>query len=597
MANRSFKVKYYFLVLAVFLFGSVFGEIEELSNDEKISLKTFLRVLFEDSEAGYVLFNKKPICIHGYFFNDPFRVDSENYKESIALKKGARVWKKINNKNSDTIIHISETKDPQIPGYAHVLVINKPLFHQVVNENLSLFQYILGPLTTSQKLLDALVVEDHPFHALLKYDKVLIGIILGFGTQNSIFESRMENIFEASDKENPPFLYANSIYREFEQEHLPFPSSFGFKTTQEEVKNYFENLVVSSQNLQEKKPNFIFGWHKEDVKNKKRIADLEETQDKIQKLLHSENFEINILEKLIGKNDFLKSRATNFSPTESINFKNYEINKVIAKGLWEFLQHDIHAYLPYFMEGMKNPDSITLKVDRLAYFSNYLTDYIEAKENLEKANSYFQSLNNSKDLQSVLLNKLYYKTIDVDENKITCKGSLVTVTYSIYSPLGHHISDGFHEEVNLKNTIPGFAHGVMGMHIGETREIFIHPSLAYGFDSSDLDKCIYLKATVTLEKVHNEGTLPEIKPLNLDFLLDAEVLKSREINYKNGLMAKGAMISSHLKKCKEIDTSVVRDYLMKFYHNKKEYEPTTQDEQGLINDVHWQIYFSTAGLQ
>ncbi len=583
-------MKYYFLTLAIFVISGVFGQTKPLSNVEKTSLKTFLRVLIEDSEAGYVLFDKKPVCIHAYYFKDPFCVSSENHREAVALREGALIWRKLKKENSDVIIHISQMEDPQIKGYAHVLVINVPLFHHVINENLSLFQYVLGPSASSDNLFNALIHEDQPFHALLKYDKVLIGILLGFGTQNSLYCSRVENIFEASDKEFPPFLSHNLIQREFDHEYLPCPPSFGFKTTKEEVDDYSEKLVISSQSLEEKKPNFIFGRLKDGIdktNNKKLISDLEDAQAKTQKLIRSENFDTTIIERITGRNDYLNSN-------KSIKLKKdkNEINKIIAKGLWELLKYDDYEHLPYFIKGIENPDAKDLNVERLAYFSNYLSDFIEAKENLETANVYFQLLDNNKEFQCIEPQKLFYKTIKIDENnKSVCKGPLVTLTYSIYSPLGHCLGHRFDEVINLKNTIPGFAHGVNGMLVGETREIFIHPSLAYGYDAYSLDKCIYLKAIVTLKGVHNEELLPKIKYLNIDFLLDPEVLKSQEINYRNALMVKGAIIASHLKKCKDIDLLQIKDYLNKFYSNNEPHWPTTQAEQDLINHVHRTIYW------
>ncbi|HEY4832604.1 MAG TPA: hypothetical protein VIH61_08620, partial [Waddliaceae bacterium] len=172
-------MKLRFFLLAVLLSTSCFGQTRlNLSLEESAILRKFFQVLVEESEAGYVFFNKKPVCIHGYFYKDVFVVNSPVHRQAVALREGARLWRQLSDKNSDIIIHIAEKEDPNIPGYIHVLVINQPLFHHIVQSNLPLFQYILGPSVTSDNLLSALISENRPFHSLLKDDKVLIGEIL-----------------------------------------------------------------------------------------------------------------------------------------------------------------------------------------------------------------------------------------------------------------------------------------------------------------------------------------------------------------------------------------------------------------------------------
>lgn len=65
-------LKHLLLILTLLLFLSDFGKAGLFSEEEKTPLNVFLRSLTEDSEAGYVVFNKKPVCIHGYYVKDPF---------------------------------------------------------------------------------------------------------------------------------------------------------------------------------------------------------------------------------------------------------------------------------------------------------------------------------------------------------------------------------------------------------------------------------------------------------------------------------------------------------------------------------------------
>lgn len=588
----------HFLVIFILFFSSLFGDIEkvnynQLSKNEKYALKIFLLNLIEDSEGGYVLFNQKPICITGFEFKDPFCVDTERHQEAVALRAGSSIWKKLNKEHSDIIIHISQNIDPQIPQFTHILVINKPLFYTVVNKNLSLFQYVLGPSITPEKLFEKLVCEDQPFHALLKYDKTLIGIILGFGTENSLYASRVENIYESSNKENIPFLPSTLIQKEFNEEYLPFPPTFGFKTSKEEAETFLKRFTVSSPKLNKNKPRFVFGLLKDELENKKLIFDLEEAQNKIQELIESKYFEAEVFKKTLVKNLLNSSDQNKLNLNKKIN--THEIEKIIAKGILESLKDYDFEYFPYFLEGMQNLDLQNLEVERPAYFPHYVSNFIEAKENLKTANEYFQTLDNNKDVQCIEPLKLYYKTLKIDENhKKINHGSLVTLTYSIYSSLGQCLSQNSKVVINLKNTISGFAHGVQKMAIGETRKIYIHPSLAYNYDidSLSINKCCYLKAIVTLHEIQNEIPLSELKPINLDFLFDPEFIKRAQENYKNALRVKGATIAFHLKKSREINLSKIRDHIMKLYPGEV---TTTSEEQDLINNIHWNIYFNDNG--
>jgi len=100
----------------------------------------------EDSEVGHVLFNKKPVCITGYESKDLFNVWTLRHKEAVSLKEGVAVWKKISKSKSDISFHVTQNLDPQLSEYTHILVIDEPLFHETINKNISLFQYVLGIL-------------------------------------------------------------------------------------------------------------------------------------------------------------------------------------------------------------------------------------------------------------------------------------------------------------------------------------------------------------------------------------------------------------------------------------------------------------------
>ncbi len=576
-----------FLLFIYCLSSTCYCETKPLLEHTAI-LNQFFHILTNESEAGYVFYNKKPVCIHGYFIKDPFLVNSEVHKQAVALRAGSYAWKKLSHNNSDFLIQICDKEEPSIPGYFHILVINVPLFHQTVNENLSLFKYVLGPTTTSQKLLEAIESNQVTFHSLLKDDKVLIGEILGFGSVNSLYVSRIETIQEAFDKDIPPFKRCELLTKEHNEEYLPCQPSFGYRSVTEELNDLRGKIELSSKKLIENSPEFIFGWLKDSKKEQKSITELELTQDKIRKLISSPSFLETVLLKMTGQK-YLLNQSLNYK----LPIEKEKINHVVAKGIWESLKNHDYEYLIYFINGFNLEELPSFHINREAWFPDYLRIWIEGSENLRIANEFLSNIQNDCNFQCIVPQKLYYKITQNGYESDACQQSLVSLNYSIFSPEGHCLSQQQNTVLNLKNTISGFSEGIKGMKRGETREIFIHPSLAYGFETP-LEKSIHLKAVVTLNDFDpNSDPIPSLTFLDLTDLLNHEILYLRQEEYKKALGKMGSQICRHLSKCDEVDIQEIKNELMRFFQNKIVCH-TTQEEQDLINHVHWNIYYGSS---
>ncbi len=179
-----------------------------LSAEETAILESFFNTMVRQSEGGYVLYEKKPMCTHGYRIKNSFFGEYDSHRDSVSLREGAAVWKKFfQGKESQVIIHIYDQPDFLCNEWVHVLFINKRLFCQKVQENLALFQYVLGPNITPITLLESFLAPGSSLNDVLKGDKVLTGILLGYGTQNSLYVSRIEELQEAyySASEQVPF--------------------------------------------------------------------------------------------------------------------------------------------------------------------------------------------------------------------------------------------------------------------------------------------------------------------------------------------------------------------------------------------------------
>ncbi|CCB87902.1 FKBP-type peptidyl-prolyl cis-trans isomerase [Simkania negevensis] len=103
--------------------------------------------------------------------------------------------------------------------------------------------------------------------------------------------------------------------------------------------------------------------------------------------------------------------------------------------------------------------------------------------NLQIADSYLQKLKTMNDIHELVQNKLYYKII------IPGTGEAVK-DLSRSSPLISFKEKTINGEILSENTsgirlpfsevIAGLQNGLEGIRVGEKREIFIHPDLAYG---------------------------------------------------------------------------------------------------------------------
>lgn len=571
----------YFLIIR----GACFGQIHDLSVEQKAVLTVFVETLLKDTEAGYVILNQKPVCGEAYFSRDPLPVNSDAHKQSTAFRAGARVWKELVDSPSDTIIHICENEDPQLPRYIHLLVINISLFHQVVNENLSLFQYVLGPAVSSQSLLDALLSNQQTLYSLLKGDKVLIGIVLGYGKQNALYISRMENIQEAMDEDTPPFLPNVLTQLESNQEYLPFAPTFGFKSVTAEMNCIETQTTTSSPKLITKSPQFIFGWIKDSKSSQEIISGLEASQDLINASFLSPLTLDQVLQKF-GKKNYTSGKGSDVAIIPS------DINELMARAIWEVAQEYDAEYFPYFLAGMETLE-YQGQADRLARFPDYRRTFLEARANLKEADLLFEKLHLNPSFNILIPSKLCYRITKNGIGEIKGDGSHLSLSYSIFSPRDLCLATEKNIRVNLKNTIPGFVAGIKGMQIGETREIYIHPSLAYGFNTS-LDKCIFLRAVVQLHDIHDNREFDlNMSQYDLDFIKSNDHLRAVESNYKTAIIERAVDLARYLKKSDKLDLNRIKKHLASYHETRNVESPVlTEDERDLVNQIHWGIYFA-----
>lgn len=119
--------------------------------------------------------------------------------------------------------------------------------------------------------------------------------------------------------------------------------------------------------------------------------------------------------------------------------------------------------------------------------------------NLQMANSFLQKLEETPGVNEVVKHKLYYKVIKPGKGE-----SISNFTHSplisfkektLNGEILSEYSSGI--RIPLSETISGLQKGMIGIKVGEKREIFIHPDLAYGeFPKPESNSLVVIEVTL-----------------------------------------------------------------------------------------------------
>lgn len=605
-------LKLYFVLLALLVFNC---QAVEFSTQESQVLEKFFRAMIGNAEGGYVIYGKKPICIMGFHANDFFINENERHLESVYLREGASLLKKaaLTPSSDNILVHVYNQKDSSVKNTTHVLFVNKSLFLDTVRSNLPLFQYVLGPKITAEKLLDRLIDPKETFYDVLKNDKILIGIVLGFGTQNALYGSRIENVEDGLlGSDIVPFKNQLSKVEGVRGEFLksillrsskpPRASkvspSFSFHSLAEEMQSLMSEMDITSIKLATNNPSFVFGRLKNDKATEIFVEELENAQSQINALLAKENFLEQVLKIFYPREKIVVHLASD--PEQ--NFEKAEEERLpflVAANIWDLFEDEDTIYQEAFITGMQDAEKELTTGKKINYQEREeyekLGAYLKIKENLANTNEYFKSLSQDPSVHCLIPSKLYYSIIQNGSGLTFNNENRVLTHFLIKTPDDQILADTWMRDdpkkLNLSETIPGFAYGLNGMKIGEIRKIFIHPSLAYGLYTT-LDKGIYLTAWVQLLSFTNDKEVdpfPELKSLDLTVeispTIESDFLElKKEIAYNQGYH-----IWQHYKKSHLYTLSQILEKFSQFQAGEST-DITAEESQDLINRLHWNLY-------
>lgn len=470
------------------------------------ALEEFIQRQCLDSESGYVFFGSKPLAFGGASKYHAHLIDSSCHELDIKLRLGIKDWQKcsILSESDHFLLKIREDKDSY-----EVVSLNKKRILEVVQENLPLFQYVFGAKANPENIFSLLANGKDRFLPSILHNNAIAGILLGFGTTNSILGSRFETLLSSlKSTPNIPYASVNPINRQEAWDYLTlvmlYENNFadvstngkkplmGMSSIKEELAT-IENLEIQEPSfLWKHSPKLIFMSYKNDPKNDELLATYEQEQLNLIHRLDSKDFVDQVLSKIgvycVNKDVFKKALPP--APSD------------LANALLQDLESRKYSSFKGAKEGLE--DALSDKPNRYNEINYALCDrYYE----LWTINE-IKAVETPNSIQMRALKKGFGERLDNTFSKGTFNYSIELANDANHFP----IKSEREAALDLNLLFPGFAKGVQGMQVGEIREIEVPPQEAYGL-FTDFKKWQALSLKVELLAIDKES--PTLKAQEL----------------------------------------------------------------------------------
>ncbi|MBS0622355.1 MAG: hypothetical protein JSR80_05305 [Verrucomicrobia bacterium] len=242
-------------------------KIAQLSPADRLAIDTLFRFFLEKSQAGYVLLGVKPLCTEGLYAKSysPWEMEVRHYVESQLIWRGLTIWQDLGLQSLSKrfALVVNKALEPSGQWYL-VTFLDRPAVLKVVADNLSLFRYVLGPNVTPEFVLERLEDPNVSFDDACGNSRALMGILMGFGTDNSLVYSRVEDVSESEMGYRPETLpFKPSRIRPMEElgmfsssiKYVGSPSA-GYNTLEEALKDLEQKVCISRIVVNKKIPVF-----------------------------------------------------------------------------------------------------------------------------------------------------------------------------------------------------------------------------------------------------------------------------------------------------------------------------------------------------
>lgn len=512
--------------------------IDSLTDYEQGALELFFRTILTETSVGYTLYGDKPLSDEGFRMEGILLSLSEHRwaRMGCLLKVGTRIWEKTGLSTLKSNYGIYKSNRPSY-GWGHIDFINKQSFMDTINRNLPIFQYALGPMLTYEALLDRFKDPSENLDSIFHADRVLNGIILGFGTDNALKGSRREYLLDHSmefhlpkleSPESPPLI----------QRGTP---SFGFSNLYEEMALLTKEEVITTT-YESPTPRLPWFASFKNVETDQLLAGYKIVQKNLKDVLSSSDFLGEIFSRIFGEHLSTRKYSTSLITLLKAELKNEKnLSFLLGQAIWKSLQIENNGKLfsaleiEPFIKGMEEMDinpSTPISFASLRIESFKWAHLLRAKNNLEEAEAFMRQLINT---HEVIPKEINYRSIVEKSGKmLEYSASEVKIHYAITTIQGKILQAENDRVIRMSDLIPGFQLGMRGMKIGETRDIYIHPRWGYG-EKDDQDPNLGLMVRVTLLESWEKGSVVEPSPIQLkcsEFSLEEIQKESSSIREK-----------------------------------------------------------------
>jgi FKBP-type peptidyl-prolyl cis-trans isomerase len=570
------KMMHFFLMIFLIVFQIQLSGEENNLQEKLVSIKIndsrdyailqeFLRRGFsEEEDYGYVLEGIKPISIRNFQAIDSFLVP--NYIDwELFVHEAIPIWNRVCSPQGQNFVfkiaYMPGSKS-NAPGF-ELQFINISRLKEVIKENIALFRYILGPFLTTEQIVNRIAFSGEPLSEILRDNLTLEGIVLGFDLHNSLLGGKIETLScNILVRDEAPFLPQHHFFQDVARQNFLLPEEIyrfyyldfaggddhsfrdkaeqiqpglGFLDLEEELKEIQAKEDPLPTALQEENPRFIFAAFQGATSNHALFERLQHAQKWIQSLLKKEDFLEDVLEKIGGK----KPTITCAKPTGSFNqlfkYREKEWSDLLLNISKRFENEGQLAFINAFCQ----PTEIARKRPWAVDVSQAtLQGLKKARINLAMANKQFAAFSKKcpPQFDEIVKGLLYVeKTEKGTGAQITAKHDRVRISYVVEDQKGAILFANHDTWLRIRETITGCAHGIQGMHIGETRTLYIHPALAYGALTT-LPPCSSLVIKIRLfdidEHTSCKKPLAPIKPHDLAWVNDPIFYKKIEESLK-----------------------------------------------------------------
>lgn len=537
-----------FLTFVIFLSLDVYGvSIQIDTPSDAQDLEAFFKLGIEEHGFGSVLEGNKPVAVCDFYsldalpIHDSFRLGKERVLSTILCKKALKVWRERCSSQKNYILKAVSISKGELELGWEIMFINVSALRKIIDENINLFRYALGPTTTTDNLIRRIAFSNDKLSEVSNYDPILEGIILGFGAHNSIFGGRLDiagsSLFS---RDTPPYnSKAPAFAKHYKESYLELASGedYGFATTffnsnpslgfqsfedeYAEIEKWHEELPSCLY----EKPIYIFGPYKGGPSNEPFVDSLKASQIRLRNLLEKDAFLEEFL-SIVGGDKAQIIPFKSLPPT-----LQYSLDADVWRHI--LISHMNHLEEPsqklVFLENLFQENEKT----NLQFQDNALKGLLIAKSNLKDAEEKFNNYSSDMSLKEVSPKKLYYKISKFGSGPELTSHERVRVSYIFENLEGKTLFANYNTWIELSKTIPGFAHGIQGMQKDEERELYIHPSLAYGA-YTNLPSNIGLVAKIKLLDFENKKVpLSPLQPQDLSWVNDPELFEELQESAQN----------------------------------------------------------------